>query len=639
MATLNIGGQKVTVDDSFMSLPPDQQSATVEEIHASMGGGQQAPSIPRAIADVPRESYSATANALSSIASNLNPFSDARRKAYENKDLPLGSMLSTGQGLMGVIGAPFAPIQGALRSLVGHPLDTADTMLRSGATKIHGDENVAPPIGYEGAKNAVDTALMGVAPRGASPIAVTPRAAPPVPPTLEANVAAQSIGVDLPRAIGTDSQFTRFMGQVSNKMPGGGPMQEGIGNALKQTGAAVTDAAGMAGGTADPLAAGARFGDALETSFKPTIKSRLNAAYDEVSNHLDPTITRVPSDTIKIADELAGRRASYYETDPGKAVKAVLDPITDPRGLTYDGIKNLRTSVGDMLEGKTFPEGMSQKELEAIYAGLSKDLRATVQVAGGPRALAEFERANRMASFAADWKTSLSKVLGNERSGENVSQALLRTAAEKGGDLKTLMMARAAVPKDVWQDIASTAVSRLGLDKKGEFSPNIFMNDFAALSDRGKKILFGSVGTGDVLPHLNDIATVSKKFVEAGKLTNTSGTAGHNALYTMLGGAAAGLMHGSLIEPMAAVSTVVGNNLMARALSKPASAASVARWGRAYQTLAASPGPSSFANFNIAARNLANTINGQFGSRIQPADFLRAIQGPTPGRAEGDQPQ
>jgi hypothetical protein len=35
MPTLNIGGRKVTVDDSFMSLSPDQQNATVDEIASS----------------------------------------------------------------------------------------------------------------------------------------------------------------------------------------------------------------------------------------------------------------------------------------------------------------------------------------------------------------------------------------------------------------------------------------------------------------------------------------------------------------------------------------------------------------------------------------------------------------------------
>jgi hypothetical protein len=37
MTTINIGGKRVTVDDAFLSLPPEQQQATVEEIAAQMG--------------------------------------------------------------------------------------------------------------------------------------------------------------------------------------------------------------------------------------------------------------------------------------------------------------------------------------------------------------------------------------------------------------------------------------------------------------------------------------------------------------------------------------------------------------------------------------------------------------------------
>ena len=654
MATLNIGGRRVTVDDSFLSMPPDQQASTVDEIAGSFGpaASQQstpppakaegigtAVRIPAAISDVPSESYSATANALSSIASNLNPFSDARRNAYANKESPLGSMLSTGQGLAGIIGAPLAPIQGALRSLVGHPLDAADQKLREGAVNIHGESNVAPPMGYEGAKSAVDTALMGLAPRGASPIAATPRAAPPPSPALEANVAAQNIGVDLPRAIGTDSQFTRFMGQVANKMPGGGPMQTGIGNALTQTGEAVANAATKAGGANDALAAGRGFSTGIETSFKPTIKARVGQAYDEVDKFISPNFKQPLNETQNAIADIVARRQASGESDPGKAVQTVLGGAIRPGGLTYAGVKDLRTRVGEMLDTGVFPEGMSQAELRRMYGSLSDDLKATVQAGGGAPAMAAFDRANTMAKFAADWKDNIGKILGADRSGEGVIAAIKRAASEgPTGDAKALTMARAAVPKNVWQDIASTTINSLGRDRKGEFSPAIFLNDFAKMSDQGKRLLFGSVGSGDVLPHLNDIATVAKKFVEAGKLANTSGTAGHNAAYTMLGGGAAGLMHGSLIEPITAVGAVVGNNLLARALSKPASAASVARWGRAYQALAASPGPSSIANFNIAARNLANTINGQFGSRIQPTDFLKAISGPAPAGAEQDQP-
>lgn len=42
MATLTVNGQRVKVDDSFLSLPPDQQEATVNEIAASLGSGASA---------------------------------------------------------------------------------------------------------------------------------------------------------------------------------------------------------------------------------------------------------------------------------------------------------------------------------------------------------------------------------------------------------------------------------------------------------------------------------------------------------------------------------------------------------------------------------------------------------------------
>lgn len=494
-----------------------------------------------------------------------------------------------------------------------------------------------------------------------------------MPPALEANIAARNIGVDLPKAIGTDSPFTRFMGQVSNKMPGGGPMQDRIGTALSQTGDALANAGQMAGGAADSMAAGQGFKTGIEESFKPTIKARVGEAYDAITQHIDPNFSRPLDATQGAIADIVARRVASGEADPGKAIKTVLGGATRPGGLTFEGVKDLRTRVGEMLDTGIFPEGMSQHELRRVYGSLSDDLKATVEAAGrmramdglsdntknllqrtygspsndmkikledvgGDKAMAAFNKANALNKFAETWKDNLGKVLGTDRSGEGITSAILRMANNgPTGDLKALTMARAAVSKPAWQDVASTAVSSLGKDRKGDFSPAIFLNDFAKLSDRGKQLLFGDVGSSNVLSHLNDIATVSKKFVEAGKLANTSGTAGHNAAYTMLGGGAAGLLHGSLIEPVTALTTVVGNNLMARALSRPASAAAIARWTRAYDGLASSPDPKSLAVFNIAGRNLANTVNGQFGANVQPSQFLRAIQTPAIGSADQDQ--
>jgi hypothetical protein len=57
----------------------------------------------------------------------------------------------------------------------------------------------------------------------------------------------------------------------------------------------------------------------------------------------------------------------------------------------------------------------------------------------------------------------------------------------------------------------------LGKDRKGDFSPAIFLNDYAGLSDAGKRLLFHSVGSGDLIPHLDAIKSVSQDFVRAGK--------------------------------------------------------------------------------------------------------------------------
>jgi hypothetical protein len=467
------------------------------------------------------------------------------------------------------------------------------------------------------------------------------RAATGVPAGLEANLAAQRVGVDLPRAIATDSSTQRFLGQVANKMPGGGPMQDRVGAAVKQTGDAVGEASAKAGGTSDAMAAGQGFYQGVENYFKPATKSRVSAAYDAVENQLNKNHTEPLNATQSaIADIMARRQASGTD-DIGKAVNTVLGGATRPGGLTYAGVKDLRTRVGEMLDSGIFPEGMSQGELRRIYGALSDDLKSTVQAAGGKPAMDAFNRANAMHKFVAEWKENLGKIVGDKnQSGESIANSILRMAQEKGGDLKALTMARAAVPKDAWQDVATTAVSKLGLDRKGEFSPAIFLNDFSRMSDRGKQLLFGSVGSGDVLPHLNDIATISKKFVEAGKLANTSGTAGHNAAWAAL----TGIGIGAFVEPMTALtiaSGVAGNNVMARALSRPASAASIARWSRSYSNLvAAGPTAPAIMQFRRSSINLANTLNGQFGARIQPADIMKSIQGSTQkAAAENDQQQ
>jgi len=455
--------------------------------------------------------------------------------------------------------------------------------------------------------------------------------------------AAERIGVDIPKGLATDSPLVAFGAQVGARAPGGGPMLKAIEDTRTGLQGAVATAAEKAGGVIDPAMAGDNYASAIENSFKPMVKSGISAAYDNLSQLVDPNKLTPLTETKGITANIIGRRAESYIPGQGKAVDTVAEATRQPNGLTFDGIKGLRTHIGEMLDNGVFPEGMSEHELRGIYAGLSQDLKAAALNAGGPRAVAALERANELNVQVSAWKEGIKKILGpDSRSGEGVAGAIIRAASNgASADLETLAKARSAVPKEVWQDIASTAINRLGIARNGEWTPAAYATDFRKLSDRGRALLFRSVGSGDVLPYLNDIAEVSQKFVQHGKLANTSGTAGHNAFYAAAGAVASSIFHaasgsGSWLEPLAVVGGLAGVNGMARLLARPATAASVARWSRVYNTFVQTQAPTARAALGIATRNLTNTAATN-GVKFDPGALMKSVTSPIGAGAEDQQ--
>ncbi|GAA4121531.1 hypothetical protein ACFFTN_21020 [Aminobacter aganoensis] len=98
MATLNINGQRVKVDDSFLSLTPEQQNATVDEIAASLG---QSGTQPEGL----RSELSGITQQLDSLpASEPQTFGGASQTWAEHAigDIPIiGPALQTGSDYLG----------------------------------------------------------------------------------------------------------------------------------------------------------------------------------------------------------------------------------------------------------------------------------------------------------------------------------------------------------------------------------------------------------------------------------------------------------------------------------------------------------------------------------------------------------
>lgn len=122
MATLNIGGRRVTVDDSFLSLSPEQQNATVDEIARSLGSAPE-PAAPAA-RGAP-EKPAAKDDGRNSILSKIDA---AVRGAADTMTFGLMDEISAGLGAATGIGGTFGDFSGNLAAQRG--IDKADAESR-----------------------------------------------------------------------------------------------------------------------------------------------------------------------------------------------------------------------------------------------------------------------------------------------------------------------------------------------------------------------------------------------------------------------------------------------------------------------------------------------------------------------------
>jgi hypothetical protein len=434
--------------------------------------------------------------------------------------------------------------------------------------------------------------------------------------------AAERIGVALPRAAASESMTVQRAGQTLANVPVAGNSLkrasseaiEGIGQAANRTSAAYSRA-----GTPTSQEAGSVLREGIENYIGPATTARGKKLYDQVDNFVQPNATApLTATTARVAQIEAERQAAALA--PSAASQIVQEATQRQGGLTYQGVKKLRESVGEMLKGGPLPGNISQKELQALYGALSDDLRNVVQTAGGQKGLAAFERANKYHRLVSERRENLARLL-KAPSEEGVLEKILASASSSArSDISLLSQARKALPKDEWDEIASAAVSRLGASTKngGEFSPEKFVTDYAKLSDAGKSLLFRSTGKADLAKALDDIATVSGRFKELQKFANPSGTG-----QTVIGGAAG---YGLLAEPVTAISSLLGAAVASKILATPATARSMAQWSRAYHAAVVRPSKATAVALNRSSQAFGASIGQSLGLKAYTDQIVRALQ-------------
>jgi hypothetical protein len=439
--------------------------------------------------------------------------------------------------------------------------------------------------------------------------------------------AAERTGIEIPTGIASESRVVQSLAQGARNAPvASAKMAQAMDNMRSGMTQAADDVVGRLG-SGNKYVAGDSAKTGISDWITKTSKDITGRAYDAVDAAVNPQVTVPLSKTSEIASEIVARNAQSA-LPAGKAVSFLDDALSRPNGLNYEGIKGLRSRVGEMLTGR-LESDISQAELKRIYGALTDDLGNAAKVAGGDKGFAAWQRANAVTKAVKGREEQLRKIIGEKADApaEAVYQRLATYASSKaGGDLQKLAAARKAMPAGDWEEVGSAIVQNLGRDATGAVTPDRFVTAYGQMSDMAKNMLFGQSGAHRQA--LDDIMTISTRVQKNAKdFGNPSGTA-QNAGFMAV---AAGL----LSAPLTTISAVTGGTVAAQMLAKPATASSMAKWARSYEAVRNSPTPLAISAFSRSSNNLASTMGDQFGRTFAGSDFMRVLSGPV--RAPADE--
>lgn len=367
MPTLNIGGRNVQVGEGFLSLSPEQQNDTVDEIARSIAGStvkekpaKAGPSITDAITDIPSEIGGAASEGWQNI----------RGLANRGGQGPIEGLLTTGKAVMGVPQILLSPITGVARSVLGHGLEQA--------THAAGSV-IAPDIAaaedrqkhYETAKGDVDLAMAALATRGRPPTSVSVPAA--IGPGEEVVNAADRLSnvagpVSVPRAIASDNFAVQRVGQGVRNIPI-------VGDAIpKATLNLVEDLGGATRSLADQYGAGSG----------PNVASRIGgrlAGEAEAETAAATSAARVSDEAVAAAHERAGQQANNSldaaETSALQQARATVGDMS-PQDMGQTLIARLRAGEQEARANKDRLYGIAGNSDASINADAVRGARNTV---------------------------------------------------------------------------------------------------------------------------------------------------------------------------------------------------------------------------------------------------------------------
>lgn len=458
--------------------------------------------------------------------------------------------------------------------------------------------------------------------------------------------AAKTLGVKIPTvATYGDGPIARNVQNVAGKVAGipfiGDPLRDKMSTAIDDLGSAADsvtsqylNAPGTAGLPAAAAANPASVGDTVKNALTEWIKGGQPTSSPAILNDLYTTVgQQIPAaafaplpETRKVVDGLLQKDAASASEVSKPAVDMVADALSAPNGLTFQGMKDLRTNIGAQLDGGLLQNaGTAIPALKQIYGGLTKDLDATVAGLGGHQASAAWDHAETVARDFAGKRQTLADIIGvdGKEASEGVVDKLVRFAGSgSAADTHSLALAKQTLGTN-WDDVSAAAIQRLGRNQANDFDLGQFTKRYEGLSENGRNLLFAGTQKAGLKDQLDALSMIGTKFKDMQGYLNHSGTGGTNAVLGGLGAIAAA----PLVGIPAVIKAAVGGNLIARWLARPANLKQVTQFSTiAYHALRNQAGAGTVQQALVQLATHIASDTGQDPRQVQ-ARMQAAMQG------------
>lgn len=276
------------------------------------------------------------------------------------------------------------------------------------------------------------------------------------------------------------------------------------------------------------------------------------------------------------------QRANVAAVDARAIPNASLWNAQKEKGIPFDALKQLRTSIGDEAASTAIMGTPEQAQFKRLYAGLSEDMRGAAgsadrNAAGvkvGPLPLDQqpasiaLNRANTFYSRAMNRADELNG-LAMRDTPEGAYKAVANSLQSGPTVYERL---RSAITPEARQKVAATVVDELGRSTPGTqnmagdvWSPRTFLTNYNKLyrNDGGPALFTRMPGGATYAENLAKVAKAAEMLGDGAKVwSNPSGTSQALVARGTLGTIGAGAVGGIFYTPLIAPAAVAGGSLL-----------------------------------------------------------------------------